>query len=161
MNVKHTVIQAPPLYVTQLKNKHHEREIIKYNTRLEARTGQNLITLNELENDRTMIDRNDGIHLTPAAASKVVDMIMEHLTPQSKDKRVVTLNNNNVTITIPETTVKLLVCIHLRTILLFHYCCFSWVVYICCLMLLALCLVLLFARKYLPIILISDINHAQ
>ena len=78
------VIQAPPIYAVQLKNRYQEREVIKLNTRLEGRHKDNLISLKDLENDRSLLDKKDGIHLTIESSGKVALMIETHLQKKIK-----------------------------------------------------------------------------
>ena len=69
LEIPHAIVQAPPIYAVQLTDRQLEREVVKFNTRLESRlNADTLISMEDLENDRSLIDKRDGIHLTPTQA---------------------------------------------------------------------------------------------
>ena len=103
----YAVIQAPLIYAVQLKNRYQEREVIKLNTRLEGRHKDNLISMEDLENDRSLMDKKDGIHLTTESSGKVALMIENHLKKNkvavdvAVEDRSVTMGDETVLVTIP------------------------------------------------------------
>ena len=103
----YAVVQAPPIYAVQLKNRYQEREIIKLNTRLDGRHKDNLISLEELENDRSLMDKKEGIHLITESSQQVALMIETHLQKNNVavdvavEDRSVTMGYDTVLVTIP------------------------------------------------------------
>ena len=103
----YAVVQAPPIYAVQMKNRYQEREVIKLNTRLEGRLKDNLISLEELENDRSLMDKKDGIHLTTESSQQVALLIENHLQKNNVavavavEDRSVTMGDETVLVTIP------------------------------------------------------------
>ena len=103
----YAVVQAPPIYAVQMKNRYQEREVIKLNTRLEGRLKDNLISLEDLENDRSLMDKKDGIHLTTESSQQVALLIETHLQKTNVavavavDDRSVTMGDETVLVTIP------------------------------------------------------------
>ena len=114
LEIPHAIIQAPPIYAVQLKDRQLEREVVKFNTRLESRLNANtLISMEDLENDRSLIDKRDGIHLTPHSSQMVATLIENHIlktnepnvaVDQTTEDRTVEMDNNNVIITLPSQT---------------------------------------------------------
>ena len=103
----YAVVQAPPIYAVQMKNRYQEREVIKLNTRLEGRHKGNLISLEELENDRSPMDKKDGIHLTTESSQQVALLIETHLQKTkvaiavAVEDHSVTMGDETVLVTIP------------------------------------------------------------
>ena len=76
-------------------------------TRLEGRLKDNLISLEELENDRSLMDKKYGIHLTTESSQQVALLIENHLQKNNVAVAVavedhsVTMGDETVLVTIP------------------------------------------------------------
>ena len=79
LGIRYAVVQAPPIYAVQFRHRYQEREVVKFNTKLEGRLKDKLISMEELEDDRSLIDRIDGIHLTSHSSQLVATLIENHI----------------------------------------------------------------------------------
>ena len=62
-----------------IRHRYQERKVVKFNTKLEGRCKDKLISMEELEDDRSLVDKKEGIHLTPQSSQMVATLIENHI----------------------------------------------------------------------------------